>query len=109
MQATIRVICVKRPATAHALTVGDRLGHYDVAALIGEGGMGQVYRATDTLILVAATGCHPGRPPEAVALDQGRHDHIWAGDPGPQIFKLDHYPPLTPQLRSCFYRTAVAG
>ena len=31
-----------------ALTVGDRLGHYDVAALIGEGGMGQVYQATDT-------------------------------------------------------------
>ena len=25
-----------------------RLGHYDVTALIGEGGMGQVYRATDT-------------------------------------------------------------
>ena len=23
------------------LTVGDRLGHYDVTALIGEGGMGQ--------------------------------------------------------------------
>ena len=31
-----------------ALTVGSRLGHYDVIALIGEGGMGQVYRATDT-------------------------------------------------------------
>ena len=30
------------------LTPGDRLGHYDVTALIGEGGMGQVYRATDT-------------------------------------------------------------
>ena len=30
------------------LDVGDRLGHYDVTALIGEGGMGQVYRATDT-------------------------------------------------------------
>ena len=30
------------------LTIGDRLGHYDVTALIGEGGMGQVYRATDT-------------------------------------------------------------
>ena len=31
-----------------ALTVGSRLGHYDVTALIGEGGMGQVYQATDT-------------------------------------------------------------
>ncbi len=31
-----------------ALTVGSRLGHYNVTALIGEGGMGQVYRATDT-------------------------------------------------------------
>ena len=31
-----------------ALTVGTRLAHYDVTALIGEGGMGQVYQATDT-------------------------------------------------------------
>ena len=31
-----------------AFQVGSRLGHYDVTALIGEGGMGQVYRATDT-------------------------------------------------------------
>ncbi len=31
-----------------ALQVGSRLGHYNVIALIGEGGMGQVYRATDT-------------------------------------------------------------
>ena len=30
------------------LSAGSRLGHYDVTALIGEGGMGQVYRATDT-------------------------------------------------------------
>ena len=30
------------------LTVGSRLGHYDVTALIGEGGMGQVYQASDT-------------------------------------------------------------
>ena len=32
------------------LTVGSRLGHYDVTALIGEGGMGQVYQATDTTL-----------------------------------------------------------
>ena len=31
-----------------ALNVGSRLGHYGVTALIGEGGMGQVYQATDT-------------------------------------------------------------
>ncbi len=31
-----------------ALEVGSRLAHYDVTALIGEGGMGQVYQATDT-------------------------------------------------------------
>ena len=30
------------------LNIGSRLGHYDVTVLIGEGGMGQVYQATDT-------------------------------------------------------------
>ena len=30
-----------------ALEVGSRLGHYDVTALIGEGGIGQVYNTTD--------------------------------------------------------------
>ena len=31
-----------------SLSLGSSLGHYDVTALIGEGGMGQVYQATDT-------------------------------------------------------------
>ncbi len=54
-----------------ALTVGDRIAHYDVTALIGEGGMGQVYQATDTklnrqLALKIL--------PEAVAADPDRSD-----------------------------------
>ncbi len=36
------------PLQLMALNVGSRIAHYDVTALIGEGGMGQVYQATDT-------------------------------------------------------------
>ena len=36
------------PAVRMALTVGTRLGPYEVTAPIGAGGMGEVYKATDT-------------------------------------------------------------
>lgn len=32
------------------IAAGTRLGHYEIAALLGAGGMGQVYRARDTLL-----------------------------------------------------------
>ena len=32
------------------LSVGDKLGHYEVISLLGQGGMGEVYRARDTTL-----------------------------------------------------------
>ncbi len=47
----------------------ERIGGYDVTALIGEGGMGQVYQATDTKLnrQVALK-----IPPEVFAADPDR-------------------------------------
>ena len=51
-----------------ALSSGARIGTYEIAALIGVGGMGEVYRATDTKlkrqvaikVLPASGGERPG-------------------------------------------------
>ena len=55
------------------LEPGDRLGHYDVTALIGQGGMGQVYQATDTKLNRQVT---LKILPEAFAQDPDRHEII---------------------------------
>jgi Tol biopolymer transport system component len=73
-----------------ALTHGTRLGVYEVAGSIGEGGMGQVYRATDTTlgrqvaikILPDAVAADPERllrfEREAKTLASLNHPHIAA-------------------------------
>ncbi len=53
-----------------ALTSGTRLGSYEVIALIGQGGMGEVYRAHDTKLgrdvaLVLPRACRVGFRSEA--------------------------------------------
>ncbi len=52
-----------------ALKIGSRIAHYDVTALIGEGGMGQVYQATDTKLnrQVALKILHRGGPSSPAA------------------------------------------
>ena len=52
------------------LSAGSRLGHYDVTALIGESGMGQVWQATDSQL-----GRDVGLRtlPGSAVRDPGRH------------------------------------
>jgi len=73
-----------------ALTPGTRLGVYDITAPLGEGGMGQVWRATDTTlgrqvaikILTDAFASDPDRlarfEREAKTLASLNHPHIAA-------------------------------
>jgi eukaryotic-like serine/threonine-protein kinase len=70
------------------LEVGDRLGSYEILALLGAGGMGQVYRARDTrldrLIAIKVLHADAALSPEALArferearsISQLSHPHI---------------------------------
>jgi serine/threonine protein kinase len=71
------------------LTAGTRLGPYEVIALLGAGGMGEVHLATDTRLdrKVAIKVLLPGRighgasherfQGEAKAVSRLNHPHIW--------------------------------
>jgi Tol biopolymer transport system component len=73
-----------------ALTSGTRLGPYEILALVGSGGMGEVYRATDTRlgrtlaikVLPAQVADHPERRQrferEARTVASLNHPHICA-------------------------------
>jgi Tol biopolymer transport system component len=84
-----------------ALTLGTRLGAYEIAAQIGAGGMGEVYRAADTnlkrsvaiKVLPASVAAEPERlarfQREAEVLAALNHPHIAA------IYGLERTPDCT--------------
>jgi serine/threonine protein kinase len=72
------------------LSVGDKIGHYEILSLLGQGGMGEVYRAKDTKLdreiaikaLPAALAQDPDRlarfEREAKVLASLKHNNIAA-------------------------------
>jgi serine/threonine protein kinase len=61
------------------VTSGTRLGVYEVTAQIGEGGMGQVFRATDTKLKhqVAIKILPPSTPVESAGTSMPDHEVVF--------------------------------
>src|SRR5208282_6445016 len=79
-----------------SLSVGTRLGPYEILALIGAGGMGEVYRATDTRLgrvvaIKVLNGPHSERfEQEARAISALNHPHICTlHDVGPNYLVME--------------------
>src|SRR5499427_1405144 len=86
-----------------ALTVGERIGPYEILAPLGAGGMGEVYRARDTRlsrdvaikILPTAFASNPDRlrrfQQEAHAIAALNHPHIChLYDVGPDYLVMEY-------------------
>ena len=88
------------------LNVGARLGHYDVTALIGQGGMGEVYRADETPTVVDWTA-H-----DAISDldDQGQSSNTLAVEVGSsQVRFLVNGTEVTSQPRSAVDTDGITG
>ena len=89
-----------------ALTVGTRLGHYDVTALSGEGGMGQVWQATDTqLNRQVARMVQPGTGVVSRGEPHELYTCCCGGRRETQVLSFRHDPVVSPRaLLSHVYR-----
>src|SRR5215472_10107087 len=83
-------------SSAHLLKPGDTLGPYRVDALIGKGGMGEVYRATDTrlgrpvAIKISAREFSDRFEREARAISSLNHPHVCTlYDVGPNYLVME--------------------
>ena len=101
-----------------ALEIGSRLGHYDVTALIGEGGMGQVYQATVVVWLLvgllfagtpasAQPGCL-GHPVAVQVLGSGGPASV-EGRASSKLSGLDRWPSTRPGRRGWGIACSVWG
>src|SRR5580658_4155319 len=79
------------------LTAGDKLGPYEILAPIGAGGMGEVWKATDTRLgrtvaIKVLNGAHSDRfEQEARAIAALNHPHICTlYDIGPDYLVMEH-------------------
>ena len=72
-----------------ALSAGDRLGSYEILGLLGAGGMGEVYRATDAKlgrdVAIKVLPAEVAQDPERLERFQ-REAHLLAS--------LNHWPSL---------------
>jgi serine/threonine protein kinase len=83
------------------LEPGARLAHYEISAMIGKGGMGEVYRATD-----------PRLPREAKVIASLNHPNICTlFDVGPDflVIELMMYEPWRAMHANCIHTPKSAS
>src|SRR5262245_20247506 len=84
-------------AKSMKLSAGDKLGPYEIASLIGKGGMGEVYRGTDTrlgrqvAIKVSSREFNDRFEREARAISALNHPNICTlHDVGPNYLVMEY-------------------
>jgi hypothetical protein len=84
---------------AVALSPGTRLGPYEIAALVGAGGMGEVYRATDTglkrtvaIKVLPESLASDGDRLARVGIGPATYAQIWASNSGALVYRRPEAP-----------------